>query len=680
MNIWRQKTSIVSKLRVKGNEFDAVTTRLRFERLFGAADFLPAGLPAKAIICIKNLRDPAPRTLQLSRADLKYSDAWRNSVAKEIETLFRRAFRPISETVPAQAESIIFADDSELLACLASDWCEGSLPEHWWWRSLFPNLQQAQTIARIWFEAAEFAPTALRLLSNKKKAVKFVTKLQPDETKNLLRQIILIFGLDKLQIALFEPFEKEKDFTFSPPENLIETQIPPIEPYFFDALQNFAPWREFVPETRHPTLSFEQQCLLGVGLMLARAPGVVRSPEFARQAKMFRSEFEAKKTAAQDENKIPKRKQKTKNETEKIEEFLFSPAPPKPQPFSGESKAETEKSVEKKASENLKDSSNAIEKNVKSAGSASILESKDSPPMEKARKAASKFIFEDSQAETISDRRKSEKKTKEFHAEKPTIRQTVFAETEEEFETEIVVETLFGGVFYLLNLGLHLNLYRDFSAAAQTEIDLNIWDFVALLGREFLGEKIEKDAVWQLLEQLAGRENGEELGHEFAPPDDWRMPPEWLETFQTNEKWLWKSDGKRLVVRHPAGFTVADIKLSRDAKIHLENELKIYGKILSQTAESDDEEFFEHFSPTKNWLKNLSEYARRRLVQALNLQTPEQINAILFERKATVAASATNLDVTFSLADLPFEVRLSGLDRNPGWIPAAGKFVKFHFI
>jgi hypothetical protein len=69
-----------------------------------------------------------------------------------------------------------------------------------------------------------------------------------------------------------------------------------------------------------------------------------------------------------------------------------------------------------------------------------------------------------------------------------------------------------------------------------------------------------------------------------------------------------------------------------------------------------------------------------RLLQALNLETREQINAILFERKATVAVTATNLDVTFSLADLPFEIRLSGLDRDPGWIPAAGKFVRFHFI
>jgi hypothetical protein len=76
----------------------------------------------------------------------------------------------------------------------------------------------------------------------------------------------------------------------------------------------------------------------------------------------------------------------------------------------------------------------------------------------------------------------------------------------------------------------------------------------------------------------------------------------------------------------------------------------------------------------------LTEYARKRLLQALILQTPEQINGILFERRAKITVTATHFDVTFSLADLPIKVRLSGLDRNPGWIPAAGKFVSFHFI
>lgn len=678
MNIWRQKTSIVSKLRVKGNGFDTLGTRLHFERLFGEGNFLPSGLPAKAIVCIKNLRDPAPRTLRLSRADLRYSDAWRHSVAKEIETLYRRAFRPISETVPARAESIVFADDTELLACLASDWCQGLLPEHWWWRSLFPNLQHAQTIARIWIESAEFAPTALRFLALKGKAVRFAAKLQPDEIKNLLRQIIFVFGLDKLQNALIEPFEKETEPEFSSPEKLTEPRIPSDENYFSAAPQRFAPWREIVPETRNPALSFEQQCLLGVGLMLARAPRIVRTAEFAEQAKIFRSAFEAGKTSSENENPFVERKRTAKRTAEKIGEISYLRE--NPEPVLDEVKTAAGKNAGKKTSKNLKDSPDTIEKNIGKVDFENISKSETLPPKEKKRKAVSGFIFEDLQTEKISGRRENVRKTKSRHAEDRPVNETFFAETEEEFETEIVIETRFGGVFYLLNLGLYLNLYRDFSTPAQAEIDLNIWDFVAFLGREFSGEKIEKDAVWKLLERLAGRENSENPGNGFAPPDDWRMPLEWLKFFRTNEKWFWKNDDERLIVRHPAGFNVIDVKSSGDAKNQLENELKNYRKNISQTEENFGEESFEHSSPMENWLKNLSEYMLMRLSLALNIETREQVNAILFERKARVGVTETNLDLTFSLADLPFEIRLSGLDRDPGWIPAAGKFVRFHFV
>ena len=42
-----------------------------------------------------------------------------------------------------------------------------------------------------------------------------------------------------------------------------------------------------------------------------------------------------------------------------------------------------------------------------------------------------------------------------------------------------------------------------------------------------------------------------------------------------------------------------------------------------------------------------------------------------------VHISAERIDVVLSLNQLRFEVRNGGLDRNPGWIPSAGKIVTF---
>jgi hypothetical protein len=44
-----------------------------------------------------------------------------------------------------------------------------------------------------------------------------------------------------------------------------------------------------------------------------------------------------------------------------------------------------------------------------------------------------------------------------------------------------------------------------------------------------------------------------------------------------------------------------------------------------------------------------------------------------------VVVTETRLDVTFALERLPVEVRLSGLDRDPGWVPAAGRYVAFNY-
>jgi hypothetical protein len=686
MDVWRQKSTVVSKLRVKGARLDTVAARLHFERLFGADNFLPAGLPPKAIVCIKNLRDPLPRTLRLTRFDLTRSDAWRNSVAREIEKLYRRAFRPIRETVPAQAESVVFADNSELLASLASDWCEGLLAGNWWWRSLFPNLHLTETIARIWLDAAEFAPFALQILAKKGKAAKFVAKLQPDEVSGLLSRIITVFGLGGLKQVLFESIEKKEEFVVSPAETIIEKKS---EDFFFVQSQKRAPWSEFVPETQNSSLNFQKQSLLGIGLLLARAPRLARSSEFARQVKIFRVEFEAAQTA-QSKNKITKTPEKAEKRQKRIQKLSSSDEKPKSKSTLRETKIEKGKSSAKHAIKFFADSADAREKIDKSSDSSNKPEAENFFPAEKVKEKAKKLVFDDSPTEKKSDRRESEKETKSYQPEKRITPQNILPEiaasAENEFfedaenDFEFVVETRFGGVFYLLNLGLYLNLYRDFTESGEAEIDLNIWDFVALLSIEFTRGKIKDDAVWKLLEWLAGRENDEEAGHGFTAPDAWRIPPEWLKTFQTNQKWFWINTGKRLVVRHPSGFSIVDVPLLDNAQTQLENELEIYEKGFSGLVESNLKDFPESFSPPENWLKNLIEYVRVRLLQALNLETNEQIHAILFERHAKVTVTATHLDVTFSLADLPFEVRLSGLDRNPSWIPAVGKFVNFHFV
>ena len=45
----------------------------------------------------------------------------------------------------------------------------------------------------------------------------------------------------------------------------------------------------------------------------------------------------------------------------------------------------------------------------------------------------------------------------------------------------------------------------------------------------------------------------------------------------------------------------------------------------------------------------------------------------------TSVAAPRSTSVRLPLAELPIAIRLAGLDRDPGWIPAAGRSVAFHF-
>jgi hypothetical protein len=54
------------------------------------------------------------------------------------------------------------------------------------------------------------------------------------------------------------------------------------------------------------------------------------------------------------------------------------------------------------------------------------------------------------------------------------------------------------------------------------------------------------------------------------------------------------------------------------------------------------------------------------------------LGAVL-ERPALVHAGDMRVDAVFSLVEHPIEIRMAGLDIDPGWIPAAGRALHFHF-
>ncbi|MDX6475106.1 MAG: hypothetical protein QOH95_617 [Gaiellaceae bacterium] len=90
--------------------------------------------------------------------------------------------------------------------------------------------------------------------------------------------------------------------------------------------------------------------------------------------------------------------------------------------------------------------------------------------------------------------------------------------------------------------------------------------------------------------------------------------------------------------------------------------------LLAELARGDDErlpsdELDLHTASVREWLETNVE-----------LTPPEML-----ERPALVYADDTRVDAVFALVGHPIELRLAGIDIDPGWIPAAGRGLYFHF-
>jgi hypothetical protein len=80
------------------------------------------------------------------------------------------------------------------------------------------------------------------------------------------------------------------------------------------------------------------------------------------------------------------------------------------------------------------------------------------------------------------------------------------------------------------------------------------------------------------------------------------------------------------------------------------------------------------------WLKMVLEQVRARLRLDLALEQSDDPGVLLLRHPARVQATATHLDVFLSLNELPVPIRIARLDRDPGWVPAAGRHIEFHFV
>lgn len=76
------------------------------------------------------------------------------------------------------------------------------------------------------------------------------------------------------------------------------------------------------------------------------------------------------------------------------------------------------------------------------------------------------------------------------------------------------------------------------------------------------------------------------------------------------------------------------------------------------------------------WQEDTLDQVRLHLVE--RLEQPEAISNYILE-PATLYLTRTHVDVVFTLDQIRLDVRMAGLDRDPGWVPELARAIAFHY-
>jgi hypothetical protein len=240
------------------------------------------------------------------------------------------------------------------------------------------------------------------------------------------------------------------------------------------------------------------------------------------------------------------------------------------------------------------------------------------------------------------------------------------------------LHTDYGGLFYVLNVALAWRLYGDFTLPRQPGIALSPWDLLAWTGRAWFGEHFERDPLWPLLAQLAGRDPSKPPADDLADVPDWAAAADALAPWGRVLELQVHATSRRLRILHPQGFCIFDGAREAGQRPLAQARAWCQSRSVLRDASLRRIRRCELLRrPAARWLKHWQTALALRLRAALGAH--HDLPSLLCRHRAEVAVSAAAVDVRLSLAELPLAVRFAGLDRDPGWIPAAGRSLLFHF-
>lgn len=222
----------------------------------------------------------------------------------------------------------------------------------------------------------------------------------------------------------------------------------------------------------------------------------------------------------------------------------------------------------------------------------------------------------------------------------------------------------FAGLWFLCNAFLALGLYGDFSRPSEGLLALAPSRLLDQLALQWFGSPYRDDRLHTALARD---------GVDPSLPERWQVTPAWLEPFTAEEGRLRVNSRHHQTLWHPAGFPLRDTPLPR--RKDRRNPRRSTGRRGRPSGAVRPVPQLPS-AQSARWLACLALYLDARIQRATG-DPALGLSSLALPGHCRI--SAERVDVGLALADLPLPLRLAGLDRDPGWLPAEGRTIAFHF-
>jgi hypothetical protein len=254
-----------------------------------------------------------------------------------------------------------------------------------------------------------------------------------------------------------------------------------------------------------------------------------------------------------------------------------------------------------------------------------------------------------------------------------------------------------GGVLFLINMMLHLDLPECFEAGWLLDSQVGPWGVLELLARGMLARHSaawQADPLWDTLAALDGRPPATRPGEHFNNHPDYQIPPEWLRQPGGQPgatRCFWSSTDERVRLWSAQGFLLYERFLSTPDPAHIARAMLsaclrepdtielIHAADADAPLAAPGGPLLDGMNPQLyRWLTLVLPFIERRLELALGVEAAQTAEALLL-RPGQLFLTHMYLDLVMPMSAVTIPVRLAGLDRDPGWLPPFGRVIRFHF-